>query len=177
LKFTEFQPLAVVTKAPLGSQILDSVHMVLGMCTEIADELPDALDNDDIVNVGEELGDCQWYIAGYAHTWGFTLPDDVIVDAGAGPNLDPMKTIAQLQDLDKKELAYGKIAPLEERERLINLLHREIENLAYGLDIDMEAQRAKIIAKLKARYGEKFNAHGAINRDLEIERKILEGGK
>lgn len=33
----------------------------------------------------------------------------------------------------------------------------------------------KIINKLKARYGAKFNAHGAVNRDLSAERAILEG--
>ena len=31
------------------------------------------------------------------------------------------------------------------------------------------------IAKLKARYGEKFSSEKAINRDLETERNILEG--
>ena len=35
----------------------------------------------------------------------------------------------------------------------------------------------KNIAKLKARYGEKFSSDRAINRDLETERTILEGGK
>jgi hypothetical protein len=33
----------------------------------------------------------------------------------------------------------------------------------------------KNIAKLKARYGEKFSSERAINRDLETERTILEG--
>ena len=33
----------------------------------------------------------------------------------------------------------------------------------------------KNIAKLKARYGDKFSSDRAINRDLETERTILEG--
>jgi len=167
----------VVTKAPLGSQILDSVHMVLGMATEIADELPDALANDDFVNVGEELGDCQWYEAGYADTWGLVVNEEFTFKPEEYLDLDPMKTIAQMQDLDKKELAYGKIAPIEERQRLINKIHYETEALAFGLGIDMDVQRFKIIQKLKARFGAKFNAHGAINRNLDVERAILESNQ
>lgn len=34
--------------------------------------------------------------------------------------------------------------------------------------------REKVIAKLKARYGDKFTAEAAINRDLVAERKVLE---
>jgi NTP pyrophosphatase (non-canonical NTP hydrolase) len=35
----------------------------------------------------------------------------------------------------------------------------------------------KNISKLRARYGEKFSSEKAINRDLDLERKILEGEK
>ncbi len=50
--------------------------------------------------------------------------------------------------------------------------------LATGLDTLGESSFKsifeKITAKLKARYGEKFSDSAAINRDLEVERKILE---
>jgi NTP pyrophosphatase (non-canonical NTP hydrolase) len=42
------------------------------------------------------------------------------------------------------------------------------------LNIYIEEVMEKNIAKLKARYGEKFNEEDALNRDLENERNILE---
>lgn len=46
--------------------------------------------------------------------------------------------------------------------------------VAKELGVSYEAQLEKNIAKLKARYGEKFTEESAINRDLETERTILE---
>jgi NTP pyrophosphatase (non-canonical NTP hydrolase) len=43
------------------------------------------------------------------------------------------------------------------------------------LGIDFEAVMERNIAKLKARYGDKFSLHAALNRDLVKERAILEG--
>jgi hypothetical protein len=42
-------------------------------------------------------------------------------------------------------------------------------------DINIQNSFDVNIAKLKARYGEKFSSERAINRDLETERNILEG--
>ena len=175
MKILEFLELAPKTKAPLGSQILDSVHMSLGFASEMFGELPAALENNDVVNVAEELGDTEWYIAGYAQTWGLQLPNEVKFTPEEYMDLNYPQTIADLQDLDKKELAYGKVASLEERGRLINQLLVQVEGIAFLNDIDMNDVRAKIIAKLKSRYGDKFNSEGAINRDLTKEREILEG--
>ena len=41
--------------------------------------------------------------------------------------------------------------------------------------ISEELSRGKVIAKLKARYGEKFSSERALTRDLATERKVLEG--
>ena len=174
MKIREFQGLAVKTKASLGSQILDSVHMVLGLCSELCGELPLAVINDDAVNVREEIGDAQWYVAGYADTWGIELPDEIkIIEEGEVDDL--MVTLGELQDLDKKQLAYGKIGSIEDRTSLIISLLISLEYLAYGFDIDTDEMRALIIAKLKARYGEKFSAESANTRNLDVERAILEG--
>lgn len=40
--------------------------------------------------------------------------------------------------------------------------------------ISEDTVRAKVIAKLQARYGDKFTADAAINRNLDAERKVLE---
>jgi hypothetical protein len=43
-----------------------------------------------------------------------------------------------------------------------------------ALQADEGAIRTKVINKLKARYGEKFSAHAALNRNLSAERAVLE---
>lgn len=42
--------------------------------------------------------------------------------------------------------------------------------------VSEETTRAAVIAKLKARYGDKFTSDAAHNRDLEAERAVLEAG-
>jgi NTP pyrophosphatase (non-canonical NTP hydrolase) len=78
-------------------------------------------------------------------------------------------------DAMKKHLFYGK--PLD----LVNVAE-EFQDLvwyiAVGLDacgMTLEEAMERNIAKLKARYGEKFSPDRALNRDLATERKILEG--
>lgn len=74
----------------------------------------------------------------------------------------------------KKHIFYGK--PLDK----VNL-KEEIGDLMFYigvamdvLETDFDTEQRKNIAKLKARYGEKFSSKAAIERDLGKERKILE---
>lgn len=46
--------------------------------------------------------------------------------------------------------------------------------LANRLDISFEDVQTTVINKLKARYPDKFTENDAVNRDLDLERKILE---
>lgn len=77
-------------------------------------------------------------------------------------------------DALKKHLFYGK--PLD----LVNL-REELGDIMWYLAIacdalgtTFEAEQARNIAKLKARYPDKFTSEAAIERDLEGERKVLE---
>jgi hypothetical protein len=45
------------------------------------------------------------------------------------------------------------------------------------LNIDLEEMLQRNIDKLKARYPEKFTQENALNRNLDVERQILEGNK
>ena len=80
----------------------------------------------------------------------------------------------ELLDAIKKHLFYGK--PLDE----VNLKEEIADCLWYisvmldELDSSFEEVMETNIEKLKARYGDKFNEEGAVNRDLKIEREILE---
>lgn len=48
-------------------------------------------------------------------------------------------------------------------------------NLVTALDTTLDAVQQTNIAKLQKRYPEKFTAEAALNRDLDGERKVLEG--
>lgn len=81
----------------------------------------------------------------------------------------------EIADQFKRHLIYGK--ELDE----VNLME-EIGDLfwycailSYQISIPFEVIMERNIAKLKARYPEKFSKDSAINRDLEKERRILEG--
>jgi len=81
----------------------------------------------------------------------------------------------ELLDAVKKHYFYGK--PLDE----VNLIEEMGDIFWYlGVLADVlgttfeEVQRLNIL-KLQKRYGDKFNKNGALHRDLDAERKVLEG--
>ena len=93
-----------------------------------------------------------------------------LLHAGIGMCTEAGEFIDQL----KKHIFYGK--PLDR----VNL-KEELGDLLYyigvamdELETDFDIEQRKNIAKLKARYGDKFSADAAINRDLDKEREILE---
>lgn len=82
--------------------------------------------------------------------------------------------VGEIQDALKKYVAYGKPVDLvnlvEEAGDVLWYLSRLLE--ACGSSFDEAFFKNN--AKLKARYGEKFSEHAALNRDLKAERAILE---
>lgn len=117
MEINTYQGKAARTLAKIDGNILDDLHMVLGMQTEVA-EIADVYKKCiaykkplDYVNIKEELGDAMWYIANLCNMHGWDLRD--ILDTN--------------------------------------------------------------IAKLEARYPEKFTEEQALNRNLSAERQILEG--
>lgn len=82
--------------------------------------------------------------------------------------------VGEIQDAVKKHLIYGKnldrVNLVEEVGDVLWYLSR----LLTLLDSNFDEAMSKNLAKLKARYGDKFTEHAAINRDVARERKILE---
>lgn len=84
---------------------------------------------------------------------------------------------AEFSDMLKKHIFYGK--PIDR----VNLAEELGDQLWYvamalrALGTDFETVMERNIAKLKARYPQKFTEELAENRDLETERAILEGKK
>jgi NTP pyrophosphatase (non-canonical NTP hydrolase) len=82
--------------------------------------------------------------------------------------------VGELQDIYKKNLAYGKpIDEVNEKEEIGDLMwyianHCRVKGWDLGEILETN------IKKLQARFPEKFDPAFAINRDLEAERKILE---
>lgn len=81
---------------------------------------------------------------------------------------------AELSDVFKKHLAYGKDIDWVNIKEEIGDLMWYIANFCNLNDIDLEEVMETNINKLRARFPKKFTQENALNRDLETERKILE---
>ncbi len=81
----------------------------------------------------------------------------------------------ELQDALKKHIIYGKQL---DSTNVIEEFSDCLWYIAIGLDAcgaSFEEVFDKNIAKLKARFPDKFTEHNALHRDLDAERKVLEG--
>lgn len=161
-----------------GGIKLDLAHMVLGMNTEIV-ELREAIRNKDSVNIQEELSDFLWYFCNYKNFRGYSeyIYEEQELTSNYAIIYKLYDRVSQLQDLIKKFVAYNKEINTEIELFLLNEIYQYILTIAYSYGVDIENGLEKNIAKLKKRYPEKFDENLAINRDLETERKILEGDK
>lgn len=85
-----------------------------------------------------------------------------------------MSETGEIADALKKHIIYGKELDL------INVMEESGDLSWYqalmltAVKKTMEEAMEKNIAKLKARYGDKFSQHAALNRDLAAERETLE---
>jgi NTP pyrophosphatase (non-canonical NTP hydrolase) len=171
----------------LGSKLLNSIHCTTGIGTEILEEVTLALHHNDKVNLGEELADAQWYAANYATVHDIKLPEVINCQHPKDVSLREREMYyrnmyvitGQLQNIDKRELAYGKV--LENKtERVVILFDffSTLEFIALDHEINMDEYRHKVIKKLLLRYplAEGFTSDRAINRDTKSERQVLEEG-
>lgn len=162
---------------------LDLSHMVHGLNSEIK-ELIDCVGTQlkvasrvDLVNLEEELGDIYWYAANYTNIREIPLPEELdLQDLLEEQCLDHLiDSVGKLTDIVKRFVAYNKDI---DRAKEIDAIYGVCQGLklfeeAYGLDGNRI--RSKNINKLIARYPEKFTEEKALNRDLDAERKELEG--
>ena len=83
----------------------------------------------------------------------------------------------EFQDMLKKHVFYGKaLDKVNLKEEIGDLLWYCAIALE-ALDTDFQSVMQTNIDKLKARYPEKFTEDSANNRDLKVERQILENGE
>jgi NTP pyrophosphatase (non-canonical NTP hydrolase) len=104
------------------------------------------------------------------------LPDTQVLDL-IHASMGLVTEAGEFQDMLKKHLYYGReLDTVNLREEIGDLLwYCAIALQALGTDFQEVMQTN--IDKLKARYPEKFTEDSANNRNLKIEREILENGK
>lgn len=177
-----YQEQAQRTFPDLGFK-LNLSHMVLGINSEM-NELEDAIDKQDTVNIGEEIADTFWYLANYCvlrnyslaniHTSGYNMikrPTGFTVQGNIGSIYN---NISKLQDIIKKHIAYDK--EMYDDTGHIFFIMWALKDICDDYALDVSIILNNNIEKLKVRYPEKFDKVRAIeeNRDLKTERKTLE---
>lgn len=180
MNFVDYQKESERTCPSLENIKLDLCHMVLGINTEIV-ELKNAIKNNDVVNISEELADMHWYISNLCRMQGFDYAKCALQGKESGTISTMEYTInilysksAELQDVVKKEVAYNKEDKNESKLYYIYGICTTINMIYNFYNIDIHVSLQNNIDKLKIRFPEKFTEENAINRDLESERKELE---
>lgn len=168
---------AAVEARGLSSRLF---HAILGVATEV-NEMYDAIESNefiDRVNILEECGDAYWYLAIGVNELKIKGAEYQFVSYATIPEAISALRVhtAQMLDLCKKVLFYGK----ELNNKVISDLMINTFNSVYALVYVCEGEMSSVletnINKLKARYPEKFGLSEAENRNLVLERTVLEKG-
>ncbi|MDT4843213.1 hypothetical protein FQZ97_771370 [compost metagenome] len=149
----------------------DLLHATLGLC----DEHFEYHMAQSWLNAGEELGDFCWFIALAAHS----LKCDPFADAERFLARHPeapllAEALHEFVTLVKKTYAYGAELPVERLQTLLAAMAGRIAAICFGkLDRSFDELLAANIAKLQARFPERFEAALALTRDLKQEASAL----
>lgn len=154
-------------------------HMILGLNGEIG-ELVKCVGTElklrvDKINLSEELGDIYWYISNYCNFRNLPIPEDVETTLPNDMCLDLLIiSIAELTDIVKKQLAYGRLIEKSKELEIIYNIYIALLLFEKTYEIQGTIVRDKNIAKLTVRYPDKYSDVAALNRNLTAERKTLE---
>lgn len=177
MKIEEYKELANSTMADLGSEASDFAHMSLGITSELG-ELFLAGENEDTVNIIEEHGDLNWFVAGICkiYNFGFTelYNEAMTIKEDQEVPKEAFTSVFGIADLSKGLLAYGKPVDRKKLKSLLVKFFIFLKAISIEEDFDYLHSLQKNIEKLKARFPDKFDADKAINRDTDNERQILE---
>ena len=179
MTFEEFVPLAIRTESKNGSLNEEAkergltdriVHSFMGIATEVY-EYDLATVKKDAVNALEELGDMLWYLAVLKDELDFIIPND-------GELFNDLGFVFDMTGLDlvKKSMFYNKSLDHNKLKLVCTQLYKEVNGAIRLHGGNPEHVMDVIIVKLKARYGEAFSDDRAENRELGVERAILEDG-
>lgn len=164
------------------------LHAVMGSLTEVEEILDNYVDYQLVVDVNkqgsvaEESADIFWYISILfreldIRNYNYILGDEFNLKTPFNTLLEFTKLSLKFLDLLKKKIFYNKEIPEDVMIDFSIKMHALLEYYCHQYDTDIDTILEKNIAKLKERYGSKFTSERAINRNLEAEKKILEGDR
>lgn len=168
LTIENYQKLAKRTCPDLGSLEKNLLHMRLGIITEVGEVLDIFKKNlaygkpIDIVNLGEELADVAWYACNEA-----TFRNREI---SLKEFISSFKYNNELEVIDV-------LLNFNVFSENCNSIMFMVKSIAEFYNLNIEECLYKNIEKLKIRYPDKFDTDLALNRNLDAERKVLEGDK
>lgn len=178
-EYLELSEKTLSTQFNCDSKEQKVLHAIIGVLTEVEELLDNHIgETQDFTNILEEAGDITWYLAIIGREYQLDYPQLLV----RNKNEDPMKLVlkiikntCKLLDMMKKKIYYNK--PIDENlfKTITHVVMLDLSDYMNVYDINIQNSFDINIAKLKARYGEKFSSERAINRDLETERNILEG--
>jgi len=179
MRFDEYIKLAVRTESRINPKTgvgftRDErlLHAAIGMVTEVG-ELLDAIKKHifygkqlDRVNMQEEIGDLCWYVALASDVLNIT-PEAVIRGSA-----DVFCQVISIVHVSANCLVFvhNEVAVVNALSDIMGSIFTICEVKSFSLGDILDTN----IAKLKARYPDKFDTDKALNRDLKLERKILE---
>lgn len=198
MEFQEYQESAMRTNNDKGFD-LNCLHGVTGMLTELG-EVVDAYKRNiwygtalDVTNVTEEVGDILWYEALLSHTINSTAltlsplgEESVVLDLAPSStitNTDILKLLLEISsDVGSLCLLVATAEDLGIKgetlatgiDMRMYTIHFQLRILCDLTGISMEKAAEVNIAKLKARFPDKFTEEAAVNRNTITERNLLE---
>ena len=163
-RLKKYQSQAMRTCVELGDKN-NSLHMKMGVITEIG-EIIDIFKknlaygkNIDMVNLGEEIADVQFYLSNYA-----TMRGDEV----------DLSFFNEKFEIVNEQILYDLLFEIAQNPLEYSLNTFNLINIAKYYNLDFAKLLDNNIAKLKVRFPDKFTEEAALNRNLEEERKTLE---
>lgn len=186
MQFENFKPLALVTEARIEKVMVNRYALLAALSLSIASsEIMDIIKKNVYYNrpfdqnlLDKRISEAISMANAFNDADIATAPKEVIsVDPRIFHAIIGKHTeVGEMLEALEEHVATGE--PLD----LVNLREEIGDDQWYNAilcdaaDIDMGLTLGIVIDKLRERYGDKFTAHAANNRDLVAERHILEGG-
>lgn len=172
MNINKYRRLTSATLVSKEEPILDSLHFITGIGSELLTEFEEA---STIANMGEELGDACWYMSEYCNLWNIKTPNRFTIATDTNLRVDRIPLlVGKLLDMDKAAFVYGRVIPFENRADVILELFATVQMLIEGIGLELDVVLSTNLKKLYERYKGKFTVYAANNRDLEAELEILE---
>ena len=175
MKIEEYKDLASRTLAHLGDHKKDMSHMALGIVSEWG-EMAKAGMNEDHVNVIEEHGDTNWFVACMCKLYnlGFTeIYNDADVKFEKTHENEMFLSMFKVAGHVKDYLAYDRTIDRDELRKELVFVVSYLKVIAKEEKFDYMESLQKNIDKLRVRFPDRFTEEKANNRDLSAERETL----